>query len=200
MILVMNQKNNLCGYVPVLKKEYSFEQIRDMSYFLKDGSASILSKLVCNLQGIYCSSDGHIYEPSKRIISIPFYFNFECLDSTSAKYHHYIDLIWDVLIHIDFFKILELTEEDLNGKLESSLNSLKWFVSDCCLSQIHTEFDFTKEMAVQSKRNIAKLRQQCKEKGYKSNRNIFTQKKATPEIIQNLYEKRELSFINFIEF
>lgn len=200
MLLIMNHKNKLCGYVPVLKKEYSFEEIRDMSYFLKDGSVSKLSILVCDLQGIYCSSKGHIYEPSKRIISIPFCFNFECIDSTSAKYNHYIDLIWDVLINIDFFKVIELSEEDLRCKIESSLNSLKWFVSDCSLNQINDEFNLTKKLAAKNKSNISKLRQQCKKRGFKSNHNIFTQKNVSPEIMQKLYERRELSFINFIEF
>lgn len=138
----MYSNNKIKGYVPTLKKEYTEEEIRSMSFFLNNGWSK-LSRLIMEIQGIKYSQftiDKHYKVEVKKLVDITTDFNFEiCWLPENDQREKYLKFIVDFLLNLTLTKIVEYSETQINGILKYSTKKLKYLVAPETLNDISSD-------------------------------------------------------------
>ena len=179
----LKENNNFCGYIMVLKKEYSEKEIRDMSRYHGYQGWSQLSQLVMIIQGIEFSYLGtsHKYRiETQRIADIRFGFDFECFFCQTDRM--YRKQIFEVFKNVKMYKIREYSSEKWSkiGHMIMELVSSKTFS--------HVDRDINRDVDIVS-RNFEKLQKMFEDKGYPLSHNIFAN--VNEEILEKIYLERE---------
>lgn len=189
----LKENGNFVGYVPILKKEYNEESIREMSKYSCYEGWSNLSKLVMKIQGIgfeyhsgYCV---HYKFNAQRLVDIRFDFEFECfILPKNPKMETYRSQIFEVFENLTLYQVEEHSEEEIIANFAQAKHSLEYFVSDKTLSAIDSDvFDFFVDTN-RTIANLSKLQKMFESKGYMLTHDLFANINET--LVQQIYEER----------
>ena len=194
----LKENHSLVGYVPILKKEYSEENIREMSEYHCYSGWSVLSSLVMNIQGIefsyYGSSSDHYRVKTQRLVDICFGFNFECFTLPSdPRMKKYISQIFDVFENLTLYKVEEHSEEEIKEQIAQIKHSLEHLISSKTLSAIDSDISYRIDDAEISATNLSNLQKIFEDKGYLLSHDIFANINKT--ISKKIYRKRKTKTI-----
>ena len=189
----LKEKNKFIGYVPILNKEYSIEEIYKMNDYCGHDGWSKLAILVMKIQGINCEYvnklDGYSISNNNTLKDIKDTFDFECLDRAKTyKLDRYIKQIFEVFNDLTLYKIEEYNEEDFIKEMTDKLQSMKEYLSSNTLLKIDYELNLFNKEAKQTTNNLNNLFKLFAERGYIMYHNIF--QNATQEIINKSQEER----------
>lgn len=194
----LKENHSLVGYVPILKKEYSEENIREMSEYHYYGDWSALSILVMEIQGIefsyYGGFSNHYRVKTQRLVDICFGFGFECFVFPSApKMEKYISQIFDVFENLTLYKVEEHSEKELKERIAQIKHTLEQLVSTKTLSAIDFDISDLIDDAESSATNLSNLQKIFEDKGYLLSHDIFANINKT--LSKKIYKKRKTKAI-----
>ena len=183
----MYSNDKIKGFVPTLKKEYTEEEIRSMSFFLNNGWSK-LSRLIMEIQGIKYSQftiDTHYKVDVKRLIDITTDFNFEtCWLPEPEQRKKYLNYVIEFLTNLTLTKMVEYTEDQVNAILKYSTRKLGHIVTPQTLNNIQSDL---KNLILISKNTAYYLK---KFANHYSLSNIFANEEKNTDIF---YEERTAS-------
>lgn len=194
----LEEKGKIVGYVPMLKKEYSEQEIKQMSEYSCYQGWSELSILVMQIQGIaykkYSCSFPYRLEygsDAKRLVDVSSNFDFECflLPSDSTIIKHYIPQIFEVFKNLTFYKVEEYSRKQMSEKIETAKREIEQLISEKTLSAINHDIENTLNNVKRVTERLSKLQRLFESKGYKLNHTLFED--ADSEILKQIYEERE---------
>lgn len=194
----LEEKEKIIGYVPMLKKEYSEEQIKKMSEYSRYEGWSELSILVMKIQGIAykkysCSFPFRLEYGSdaKRLVDVSSNFDFECflLPSDPIIIEHYIPQIFEVFKNLTFYKVEEYSSEQMSEKIETAKREIEQLISEKTLVAINYDIEYFLANAKRTTERLGELQKIFANKGYTLSSSLF--ENANPEILKQIYEKRE---------
>jgi len=196
----IKENDELVGYVPVLKKVYTDDEIREMSNhsFLQPREWSKLSSLVMHIQGIsYIDYDEHTmirltFDAPLRLYQIEHEFNYECLlplDNSSLI--PYIKQVFDVFENLTLYKVENYSISNLEKEFKEKLDYISHFIDteSINISLIYLNFQHTLSIAEQNSSNIQKLFEIFSSNGLILSHNLFEE--ADEEIISQLKQRRQ---------
>lgn len=141
----IKEKNNIVGYVPVLTKQYSDDEIREMSQDFRGWST--LSTLVMHIQGITSSYSGD--KPVVKYSNAPltlyditfdfhdFYREYLCFDEIPQ----YINQIFDVFQNLTIYKVSTYHIPDLTKNIDDIINHLQLFIPEKSTTSLRSDFN-----------------------------------------------------------
>lgn len=183
----MYSNDKIKGFVPTLKKEYTEEEIRAMSFFLNNGWSK-LSRLIMEIQGIKYSQftiDTHYKVDVKRLIDITTDFNFEtCWLPEPEERKKYLNYVIEFLTNLTLTKMVEYSEDQVNAILKYSTRKLGHIVTPQTLNNIQSDL---KNLILISKNTAYYLK---KFANHYSLSNIFANEEKNKDIF---YEERTAS-------
>lgn len=194
----LEEKGKIIGCVPMLKKEYTEEEIRKMSEYNRYQGWSVLSRLVMQIQGIgykkFSSSCPYRCEykcDAERLVDIDFNFDFECfwIPSDSTIIEHYIPQIFEVFENLTFYKVEEYSKKQIREKLENAKHDIEQFISEKTLAAISYDIEGSLANVKTVTEHLNELQKLFTKKGYRLTHNLF--ENANPEILKQIYEERE---------
>lgn len=209
----LNENGKMIGYVPLLKKEYTEEEILDMSKCNGKDGFSELSKFIMQIQGFtgyyreyytYYFQHTPIYYPVYRLVDTT--FNFYSLDSEifsldsniyldnhyndypNSKLCKYVDWIIEVLENLTLYKVEEYLEDDLYKEIPKVLEQI---IKKDTLHLINGDIKWNITHAKYASNYLKDLNKIFIYRGYDltSNKNII--KDITDDLKEKIYEKRE---------
>lgn len=194
----LKENTNFLGYVPILKKEYKEENIRELSQYSCYQGFSKLSKLVMQIQGIgfeyYGGFSNHYKVEAKRLIDINFDFEFECfLLPDDPRMETYRNQIFEVFENLTLHKVEEYSEEELKQKITQVKQTLEQLVSTKTLSAIEYDVSRLTHLAKKSSTNLCHLQKMFADKGYPLTNNLLSN--IDDSISQEIYAERETKTI-----
>lgn len=175
----LKENHSLVGYVPILKKEYSEENIREMSEYNCYSGWSLLSILVMKIQGIefsyYGGYSNHYRVKTQRLVDICFGFDFECFSLPSdPRMEKYISQIFDVFENLTLYKVEEHSEEEIKERVAQIKHTLEHLVLPKTLSAINSDISYLIDYdAKSSATRLSELQKMFKDKGYLLSHDIF---------------------------
>ncbi len=191
------EEQKLIGCVPMLKKEYSEEEIRKMSQYHCCQGWSVLSKLVMKIQGTGFKYDGEGFSScqyrveAKRLVDVCFNFDFECFwftsDSRIKKYQHQI---FDVFKNLTLYKVEEHSEDEVKENILREKQMLEQWVSSRTLSAIDLDVSTTINEAKEKFTRLTNLQKMFADNGYKLTNDLFAD--ADEAIMKQIYEERKV--------
>lgn len=194
----LKENHSLVGYVPILKKEYSEKNIREMSEYSCYEGWSNLSELVMKIQGIeflyYGGFNNHYRVETQRIVDIKFDFGFECfLLQTDPRMEKYRSQIFDVFENLTLYKVEELSEEKIKESISQVKHTIEQLVSIRTLSNIDYDISNLMNYAKRSATNLSNLQKMFEDKGYILSHDLFANINKT--ISKKIYTKRRTKTI-----
>lgn len=189
----LKENSNFVGYVPILKKKYSEEKIREMSKYSCYQGWSSLSRLVMKIQGIgfeyHCVPCDHYKFNAQRLVDIRSDFSFECfLLPSEPKMEHYRSQIFEVFENLTLYKVEEHSEEEIKENIAQAKHSLKHFVSDKTLLTIDYNVSDFFEDTNRTIANLSKLQKMFESKGYMLTYDLFAD--IDKALAKQIYEER----------
>ncbi len=191
----LKENQNLVGYVPVLKKEYTEEEIREMSEYSCYQGWSTLSMLVMQIQGIgYKSYEGYRLcygcETIKRLVDISFTFDFECfLLPDDERMKTYRRQIFEVFENLTLYKVKEHSKKEVKQNISRAKRTLKQWVSNETLSRIDFDKQKSIRQAEEVSERLATLQKMFVVHDYRLTHDLFAN--ADEEIQKKIYEERK---------
>lgn len=193
------EDENLVGYVPILNRTYSTDEIIEMTrlcwYF---DVWSNLSQLVMQIQGIRYSveedmSPDHIYE-IKRLIDIDFKFHFECCNIPSEwwRIQPYTEYVFEVLENMTLYKVATYSRKGMRAEIAKAKRILEPFVSDDALDDISCNVSEFISSAERTSDNFAKLQKLFADRGLVSTHKLF-EEVIDEKIRKSFYKKRKIT-------
>ncbi len=194
----LKENHSLIGYVPILKKEYSEKNIREMSEYSCYEGWSRLSMLVMKIQGIEFSYNGgfnnHYRVETQRLADIRFDFDFECfLLPSDSRMEKYRSQIFDVFENLTLYKVEEHSEEEIKESIAQVKHTLEQLVSTKTLSAIDYDISNFIAYAESSAINLSNLQKMFQDKGYLLSHDIFANINKT--LSKKIYTKRRTKTI-----
>lgn len=193
----LKETHSLVGYVPILKKEYSEKNIREMSEYSCYEGWSRLSELVMKIQGIefsYNDSSNHYRVETQRLVDIRFDFGFECfLLPTDPRMEKYRSQIFEVFGNLKLYKVEEHSEEEMKEKIAQITQTLEQLVSTQTLSYIDYDISRCISTAETASTNLFNLQKMFEDKGYLLSHDIFANINET--LSKKIYTKRRTKTI-----
>lgn len=211
----LKENHSLIGYVPVLKKEYTEKDIREMSKYHCFQGWSKLSGLVMQIQGIEfvynsCYPRESYRVRPERIVDVFCDFDFECFTFPDVPVmEKYIRQIFDLFENLTLYKVEEHSEEEIKESSLQVRHALKQVIANLSklpeifqLDNIDETIKEIKESSLQVKRthqriiayaersatNLSKLQKMFQDKGYLLSHNIFANINET--ISKEIYTER----------
>lgn len=192
----LKEKKKIVGYVPILKKEYSEQEIREMSKYKGYQGWSTLSILVMQIQGIGYEDYDYSYprllysSDAKRLVDVSFFFQFECFSiPNNPIMEQYIPQIFKVFENLTFYKVEEYSIEQMRRKTENAKKEIEQLISEKTLNYINNDIKNFLLNVEETTKKLTDLQKLFKSKGYKLNHSLF--ESANPEILNQIYEQRE---------
>ncbi len=194
----LKENHILVGYVPTLKKEYSEQDIREMSKYSCYQGWSRLSKLVMQIQGIGFEYNGgfsnHYRVETQRLVDICFNFDFECfLLPTDPRMEKYRSQIFEVFENLTLYKVEQHSKEEIKEKIAQIKHTLEQLVSIKTLSGIDYDISVYIRSAESSFSNLCKLQKMFEDKGTPLSHDIFANINKT--LSKKIYTKRRIKTI-----
>ena len=143
----LREGNNIVGYAPMLKKQYSDYEIRHMSKFSYYEGWSELSRFVMDLQAIeYEEDEGFKYDKANalRLVDIRPYFSFECLwpDIPDRKMMEiYLSQIYEVFQNLKLYRLEQTSIEHINKTVLSAKEAIGFFVSEHTIANMYDDME-----------------------------------------------------------
>lgn len=161
----LREGNNIVGYAPVLKKQYSDDEIRKMSNWSCYEGWSELSKFVMRMQGTgYEYSNGQDYEESEdciyKAIDAWTNFEFECLHISPDKEERmkvYLKQIYEVFENLKLYRIKTSSISHMRKVAEDAKKSMNDFISKHTLLSIDKDVDNIVESTNERTTNLNRL-------------------------------------------
>ena len=191
----LKENQNLVGYVPILQKEYTEDEIREMSKYSCYQGWSSLSRLVMEIQGIgYKFYEGYriCYGPEtiKRLVDISFSFDFECfLLPDDERMKTYRRQIFEVFENLTLYKVKENSEKKVKQNISRAKRTLKQLVSNKTLSGIDFDVRNSIREAKAVSERLATLQKMFVIHDYRLTHDLFAN--ADEEIQKKIYEERK---------
>lgn len=196
----IKENDEIVGYVPMLKKEYSDDEILEMSKYCQSyyKGWSKLSSFVMHLQGISYAYISHkpivdFFDAPLRLYDIKSDFYYECLDFDLLPYDivkPYTDQVFDVFENLILYKVEHYPISDLKQKVYEMADYLSNFVDSSIISSVRTNFNaVTLSIASANAKNIENLFKIFSKNGLTLSHNLFQE--ADDAIIEKLKQKRD---------
>lgn len=190
----LKENSQFCGYVPMLRREYTEKSIREMSKYSFYDGWSRLSELVMKIQGIgykfYGSFSEYYDVEPQSLAEICFDFDFECfLVPNESKIEIYRGQILDVFQNLTLYKVEEISEEELKKKVAEAKQHLNYFVSDRTLSAIDYDVSSFIRCAESSFANLSKTQKMLEDMGCPITQVLFSN--IDENLRKEIYKPRE---------
>lgn len=193
----IREKDEIVGYVPILKKEYSENEIREMSKYCHSRSKgwSKLSRLVMKIQGIsYAYIQASTISPFEApftLYDVKSDFSYECfLDYYSdSQVKSYIHQIFDVFENLTLYKVEHHSISQLSEKVSDMCHYLSRFVKRDIANSVMSSFEDTLEMAGSNAKYIEDLFKLFADNSLILSHNIFEE--ANDEILEKVHQQRD---------
>lgn len=194
----IKENDEIVGYVPILKKEYTDDEIREMSKYCYSYSKgwSKLSSLVMHIQGIsyaYISNRPTVdfFEAPSTLYDVSSDFNYECFFSYSDfQIEPYIKQIFDVFENLTLYKVENYTISDLSKQFNAMTAFLSRFVSGYELTPVRNSFEHTLSIAETNATEIQYLFKFFSDNGLVLSHPLFQE--ADNAIIEKVKQRRDL--------
>lgn len=190
----LKENDKIMGYVPILKKEYTEKEIREMSEYSCYQGWSKLSSLVMRIQGIGFIYVGgfrdHYQVLAQSLMDVNSKFDFECfLLPNDERMEHYRKQIHEVLENLTLYKIKELSEKEIQKNMLEMEQTLGECLSDRTLEKARFDVWSFINSAEVTVKNLTNLQEMFADKGYVLEHNLFAKDGEMPN--KDIYEKRE---------
>lgn len=194
----LKENDELVGYVPILKKEYSDAQIRRMSEYCQSDYKgwSKLSTLVMHIQGIsyaYISKAPVVafFEAPIALYDIKCDLFFECSSNNSSdpRIKSYINQIFDVFENLTLYKVEQHSISDISKKFDETASYLNHFLNQDIFFSIRNDFNRMLSTASKNAISIQELFEVFSDNELVLSHSLF--KEADDELIEELKRPRE---------
>ena len=158
----LDKEEEFWGCVPVLKKNYTETQIREMSKHSAYIGWSNLSSLVMRIQGINEDFNGgfmhhYVCKAPKKLIDVDFSFSFECFYNSDAENIQYIKQIVDVFEHLTLYVVEKRSKKQMHNTVAVALRNIQGFVSSRTFDSVKYDINHFFEGTKKTVDNLDKL-------------------------------------------
>lgn len=143
----LREGDNIVGYAPMLKKEYSDDEIHQMSKFSYYEGWSQLSRFVMEMQGIEYEDDadfGYAKCSIPKPIDACSDFTFECswegLENKECM-KTYIKQIYDVFQNLKLYRIQQYSIANMHTAAKSAKEDMKLFISNHTIESMYKDIE-----------------------------------------------------------
>lgn len=196
MIWIKNNEE-IIGCVPILKKKYTEDQIRQMSKYSCYSGWSNLSATVMNIQGINyeyhgSADESYSYEVPKTLAEVNFSFKYEFFWNPSYPVVDlYIKQVFDVFENLTLYKVQHYSEEQFKEKLEYLKRDLSYIVCKKTFSSIEYELDSIMYEAEENAKTLENVLSVFSSHNLNLSNKIFQE--PDNSIIEKIYKKRRIN-------
>lgn len=184
----LKEQNIIGGFIIILNKKYTIEEIREMSNYHHYTGWSQLSTLVMKLQGISYKTKFDTFPAYKALIDVTSNLDFECL--WHRDYSHmkaYIYQIFNVFKNMTFYELDECSEEEFLEMLEEEKEKIRKSGDLQALNEFDSKFGGVITIAEHTKENLVKLSNIFSEYGLYFSHDLLEE--ATEEIIEKAFNQ-----------
>lgn len=185
----LKEDEKVVGYVPILKKQYSEEEIWKMNKYSLYQGWSELAKIVMQIQGIkYINANPYTYYEfeAKRLVDVKFGFYFEFGEDN----FHYISQTFQVFENLVFYKMEEYSKTEIKEKVSRITSEMEQFISKKTLDDIKGDIKGLVREAKRNDKDLCNLQNIFSANGYKLSHSLF---ESPDELLRKqLYAERAI--------
>lgn len=196
------ENEKIIGCVPILKKEYISEEIREMSNMdcITNGWTE-LSQLVMQIQGIsysykdtFSKRSCYKIEASRTLADIEFKMRWlECFSRPSnPMMKKYIRYIFEVFKNLTLYKVKSYSEEELKEKMEKMEEEFKFIITEKSFDILKTDLEEIRQRAEDNTIHLHRINNIFYENGLILTGDLF--KEADETILRKVYKTRKIAY------